>query len=176
MICLADSISAFNSEAYHAALAETKALVEDDSEKAAYMVRSAFSSYDFADDALDSMTSSLLAQPHQLIDFLMRFHHQLTEADYAPSRAYISGLTISAGYFFGGLIPLLPYFLAHTVDRAFLWSMAVMGIALFAFGWFKTSLLGELSRTVCLKNALQMMLLGGVAAGAAMGCVQAIGT
>lgn len=140
------------------------------------MVCATFSSYDFSEEALSSMTNSLLASPTQMVDFLMRFHHQLTEADYAPSRAYVSGLTISAGYFFGGLVPLLPYFLAQSVHKAFFWSMVVMVVALFAFGWSKTSLLGEKSSYVCLTNAFQMILLGGVAAGAAMGCVKAIGT
>jgi hypothetical protein len=50
-----------------------------------------------------------------------------------------------------------------------------MALALFTFGWSKTALVGESSRVVCFRNAMEMLVLGGVAAGAAMGCVRAIG-
>lgn len=84
-------------------------------------------------------------------------------------------MTIAAGYFFGGLVPLTPYFLAETNRIAFLWSIAVMAVALFAFGYVKTVLVGEGSKVLCAKAGVQMMVLGGVAAAAAMGCVMAIG-
>lgn len=103
-----------------------------------------------------------------MVEFLMRFHARLAEADYAPSRAYVSGLTISAGYFFGGLVPLLPYLFFASVQEAFAGSVVVMVVALFVFGWVKTALVGERERWVCGKNGVQMVLMGGVAAGAAM--------
>lgn len=162
-------------EAYHAALAETRTTVTTDEQRAGSMVRAAFKDYDFDAAALNSLTQSLQQSPSQMIDFLMRFHHQLAEADYAPSRAYMSGLTISAGYFFGGLLPLTPYLFTHSVQSAFQMSVMVMILALFVFGWIKTSLLGEKNRILCIKNGVQMVVLGGVAALAAMGCVKAIG-
>lgn len=163
-------------EAYHAALSETRLIVDADHDKAADMVKSTFDKYDFSEQTLNSMTSNLLAEPMQMVDFLMRFHHQLAEADFAPSRAYVSGLTISLGYFFGGLVPLLPYLFVSSVDRAFVGSILVMALALFAFGWAKTAFVGETSRWACFKSGVQMMMLGGVAAGAAMGCVKAVGS
>jgi len=162
-------------EAYQAALSMTKAIVENDHEKASSLVRETFTQYDFADSALDSVIASLLAEPNQMVEFIMRFHHQLAEADFAPSKAYISGLTISAGYFFGGLVALIPYLFLTSLHSAFTGSVIVMAIALFLFGWAKTALVGEGDRWVCFKNGVQMMLLGGVAAGAAMGCVKTIG-
>lgn len=162
-------------EAYNAALAETRQIVHNEPQRASSMVRATFQQYDIDSAALDSLAQSLLHSPSQMIDFLMRFHHQLAESDYAPSRAYISGLTISSGYFFGGLVPLMPYLFAHSVHAAFHFSVLVMIIALFIFGWVKTSLLGETSRMVCFKNGIQMVVLGGLAATAAMGCVKAIG-
>ena len=163
-------------EAYHAALAETRAIVADDHRKACQMVRSTFDTYDFEDAAMDSVTSSLLASPHQMVDFIMRFHHQLTEADYAPARAYVSGLTIALGYILGGMVALLPYLFLDTIQQGFAGSVIVMGLALFIFGWVKTSLVGERQRWVCFKSGMQMTVLGGVAAGAAVGCVKAIGS
>jgi len=163
-------------EAYYAALSETKAIVTHDSQKAASLVRGTFSSYDFSETALQEITISLLASPDHMVDFLMRFHHQLTEADYAPSRAYISGLTIALGYVSGGLVALLPYLFVANIKDAFTGSVFLMAAALFIFGYAKTRLVGESNRGVCLKNGVQMTVLGGVAAGAAMGCVKAIGS
>ncbi|KAK5123395.1 hypothetical protein LTR85_002827 [Meristemomyces frigidus] len=162
-------------EAYRAALVETKAIVTKDHQRAASLVRGTFSGYDFSETALQDITTSLLASPDQMIDFLMRFHHQLQEADYAPSRAYVSGLTIALGYTLGGLVALLPYLFISSIKDAFFGSAIVMAIALFAFGWAKTALISDGNHWVCFKNGAQMMILGGVAAGAAMGCVKAIG-
>ncbi|KAK5677015.1 Protein ccc1 [Elasticomyces elasticus] len=162
-------------EAYQAALVETKATVENDNRAAASLVRNTFSKYDVAEDALASIIGSLLDSPADMVDFIMRFHHQLAEADYAPSRAYVSGVTIATGYVLGGLVALLPYLFVSSIQHAFFASAVLMALALFAFGWAKTALVGEGNRWICFKNGLQMLVLGGVAAGASMGCVKAIG-
>ena len=162
-------------EAYNAALVETRLIVSMDHDRAANMLRSTFSKYDFPEQTLSCMITTLLAEPEQMVDFIMRFHHRLAEDDYAASRAYTCGLTIALGYYFGGLAPLLPYLIFSSVQQAFIGSVIFMALALFAFGWVKTSLVGETCRWTCFKNGLQMTMLGGVAAGAAMGCVKAIG-
>ena len=162
-------------EAYDATRTATRALVAHDPSAAARMVHETFKSYDLSPSTLDAMTADLLAQPSQVVNFLVTFHHQLAEAECTTSRAYISGLTISAGYFFGGLMPLLPYLCFAQIQQAFIASVFIMALALFAFGWAKTALVGETNRWLCFRNALQMMVLGGVAAGAAMGCVKIIG-
>ena len=162
-------------EAYATALTETKSIVATDHDRAVGMIRSAFSKYDFPEQTIDSMTTSLLAESGQMVDFLMRFYHRLAEADYAASRAYLCGLTIALGYVLGGLIPLLPYVFIADTQSAFLSSVIVMALALFVFGWVKTALVGECSRWVCFQNAVQMLVLGGLAAAAAIGCVKAIG-
>lgn len=162
-------------DGYIAALMETKDCVANDKAKSCRLVRRAFLDYDFPSSALDSMTETLVAHQDQMVDFLMRFHHQLAEADFTRSRAVACGLTIASSYFIGGLVPLMPYlFFSHVRDA--LWcSIFTMAVALFSFGWAKTALVGESSRMVCLRNATEMLVLGGVAAGAAMGCVKAIG-
>lgn len=162
-------------EAYYAALADVRSIVATDEERAADMARETFDRFNFPEQTLASMISSLLDEPANMVEFLMRFHHQLLETDHASSRAYVCGLTISSGYFFGGLVPLLPYVVLSNIQTAFLGSIMIMALALFVFGWAKTTLVGETSRKACLKSGLQMMVLGGVAAGAAMGCVKAVG-
>lgn len=106
----------------------------------------------------------------------MRFHHDLPESQADVSRAYISALTIALGYLLGGLVPLTPYFFVNNNQTALFWSIGVMAFALFVFGYVKTLLVGEEERLLCVKAGVQMMVLGGVAAGAAMGCVKAIGS
>lgn len=108
---------------------------------------------------------------------------------------YISGLTIALGYVIGGLVPLLPYFFADSVEASTRWSIALCMIALFGFGsgkyWLLQSLtdtgeeqpkeLDQSSRGVlakrlrsCLFEGVQMLVLGMVAAGAAVLCVQLV--
>lgn len=162
-------------DAYRAALASTRAAVASDPARAAAMARAALAPYALDDATLDALATSLLrAPPHHTVAFLMRFHHNLAEDDYAPSRAFAAGLTVSMGYVLGGLVPLLPYVFVQSVTEGFRLSVVVMGLALFLFGWVKTALVGERDRWACVRNGVQMVLLGGVAAGAAMGCVKAI--
>lgn len=160
---------------YQAALCATKHTVANYPEKAIDIVHDTFAVYDFSAEAMEEMTSRLLARPDGMVDFLMRFHHQLAQDDHTTTRALKSGLTISAGYFFGGLIPLLPYLLFASMQTAFAGSVIVMVLALFAFGWVKTALLAEKDRMVCFMNGVQMVVMGSLAAGAAMGCVKAVG-
>lgn len=159
---------------YRAALSETKDIVANHPERAAEIVKDTFAGYDFSTEAMSDITNMLLTCPDRMVDFLMRFHHQLTRDDHTAERALKSGLTISAGYFFGGLIPLLPYLLFASMQTAFAGSVIVMVLALFAFGWVKTALLAERDRSICLRNGVQMVVMGSLAAGAAMGCVKAV--
>jgi VIT1/CCC1 family predicted Fe2+/Mn2+ transporter len=160
---------------YRAALSETKDIVANHPERAVEIVNDTFAVYDFSAEAMSDIANKLLACPDNMVNFLMQFHHQLTQDEYTASRALKSGLTISAGYFFGGLVPLLPYLLFASMQTAFMGSVIVMVLALFAFGWIKTALLAERDQGVCLRNGVQMVVMGSVAAGAAMGCVKAVG-
>jgi VIT1/CCC1 family predicted Fe2+/Mn2+ transporter len=87
------------------------------------------------------------------------------------NRSWISALTIGSSYFFGGVIPLLPYALTPNADVALLSSCCVTLFALFIFGYIKSRLLGT-SRPFL--GALQMTFVGALAAGAAYGVARAI--
>lgn len=90
--------------------------------------------------------------------------------------AYLSALTISLGYFLGGFVPLLPYiFLSHTISLAFATSVGVTAICLLTFGYAKVWVVGETSQQKCLVGAVQMLVLGGLAGAAAVGCVRLFG-
>lgn len=78
-------------------------------------------------------------------------------------------------------MPLIPYFCVQRseVYLALYWSIGVMAVALFAFGWVKTGVVigwrGKDNVWAGIKGALQMVMIGGAAAGAAVGLVRAIG-
>jgi VIT1/CCC1 family predicted Fe2+/Mn2+ transporter len=160
---------------YRAALCETRVIVAERPEQAVELVRETFGGYGFSEAAMEDVTGKLMESEEEMVGFLMRFHHRLSMDDHTASRAVKSGLTISGGYFFGGLVPLLPYLLFASLQVAFAGSVVIMILALFAFGWVKTALLAERDRVVCLRNGVQMVVMGGIAAGAAMGCVKAVG-
>ena len=139
---------------------------------------SVFKPYGLTSENLRSINSSLHESPAELLDFLMRFHYQTPEPE--TSRPFISAATIAMGYFVGGFIPLLPYFFVGRGDvlEALWWSVGIMGFALFVFGWVKTSVVrgwrGVPNILAGLKGGAQMVVVGGVAAGAAVGLVRAI--
>ena len=88
---------------------------------------------------------------------------QVTRAIPDPRRAPISAFTIAISYVVGGLIPLMPYILGLQLRHALIFSVVLTGIALAIFGAVK----GRLTGISMLKSALQTMLVGGLAAGAA---------
>jgi VIT1/CCC1 family predicted Fe2+/Mn2+ transporter len=101
------------------------------------------------------------------------------------------GFSVSLGYLVGGLLPLFPYFFVDQVADGLVWSFGVCLVALFIFGFTKdfflhrqlqmegTKLLLEKGGGVRLKDigrsaweGLQMVILGGLAALAAILCVR----
>ncbi|KAH6682373.1 CCC1 protein [Plectosphaerella plurivora] len=141
---------------------------------AADTVRDVFASYDLPPHILDDLSRHLARSPESQVDFLMRFGHCIQEP--ASNRAAISALTIAAGYFFGGLLPLMPYFFVSSVDLALWISIGVMAVALFVFGYAKTcAVTGWSGRQRVFEGIVggaEMVVVGGAAAGAAMGLVK----
>lgn len=142
---------------------------------AAESVRDTFAEFDLPPVLVDDLVAHLTKSP-KLLPFLMQFHHNMPEA--APSRAIVCAMTIAGGYFLGGFIPLLPYFLVprSEVLMALYYSLGVMVIALFAFGYGKTCFVtgwrGKTNAWKGTKGGLQMVIVGGIAAGCAMGLVR----
>ena len=156
----------------------TQKLIKESPSEASAMVHEVFKPYGLSDTAVNNVSTSLNGSQPKLLDFLMRFHHQIPQPD--SSRPFVCAITIGLGYFFGGLVPLLPYFCVkrNEVLVALWWSIGVMTLALFAFGWTKTAVVvgwrGKLNIIAGLKGALQMTMIGGIAAAAAVGLVRAI--
>jgi vacuolar iron transporter family protein len=102
------------------------------------------------------------------VDFMMKFELGLEKPD--PARARTSALTIAASYVAGGFVPLAPYFFVHENRSALLASVVMTLLALFAFGWFK----GRFTVQKPIRSALQTLVVGGLAAGAAFGIAKLI--
>jgi VIT1/CCC1 family predicted Fe2+/Mn2+ transporter len=85
-----------------------------------------------------------------------------------------SGLSISLGYVVGGLIPLLPYFVAPNVGSGLCWSIGLCLVALFAFGFGKCWLLSEARShwRQSLIEGFRMLILGSLAAVASVACIK----
>lgn len=117
--------------------------------------------YGLPGSALDDAVAAVTAQPAPWPRFMMREERGLEESD--PRWALASGLTIAAAYVASGLLQLLSYVFALAVDRALLIPTVVTLVAPTVFGWKKA----QFSGLSPVRGAVQMVLLGGDAAGMA---------
>lgn len=124
-------------------------------------VKTIFRQYGLQGEALKGAVLAVASDRQRWIDFMMRFELGLERPD--PKRAPISAATIGVSYIVGGLIPLFPYMLANSITTALQISVAATGIALLCFGAVK----GHFTGVNKLKAAMQTLLVGGLAAGAA---------
>jgi VIT1/CCC1 family predicted Fe2+/Mn2+ transporter len=114
------------------------------------------------------VVDALRKRPEAWVDFMMRFELGLERPD--PSRALWSALTIGGAYAVGGIIPLLPYMLIKQALTALMVSSVLTVIALAVFGYVK----GQFSGMRPMRSAIQTVLIGGLAAGAAFLIAKAI--
>jgi VIT1/CCC1 family predicted Fe2+/Mn2+ transporter len=114
------------------------------------------------------VVEALQKRPEAWVDFMMRFELGLERPD--PARALWSAITIGGAYAVGGFIPLLPYMFFKHALSALAVSSAVTLVALAVFGWVK----GRFTGMRPLRSAVQTVLIGGLAAGAAFAIARAI--
>jgi VIT1/CCC1 family predicted Fe2+/Mn2+ transporter len=135
--------------------------VEEIPEEEAREVQKVFADYGLSPEESVPVIQALTRKPKEWVDFMMRFELGLEEPD--PKRAHRSAATIAASYIAGGIIPLSPYMILHSVRMALGWSVVVTLIALGVFGYIK----GRFTGSRALRSALQTVVIGGLAAGAA---------
>ncbi len=104
---------------------------------------------------------ALKRRPQAWIDFMMRFELGLEEPQ--RNRASRSAITIALSYVIGGLVPLLPYMTGRSLPSALSASVAITLVALLVFGGVK----GRLTGAGTIRSAIQTVVIGGLAAGAA---------
>ncbi|KAL2803050.1 VIT family-domain-containing protein [Aspergillus granulosus] len=163
-------------ESYQATVRETTELIDSSPSETAAIVYDIFAAHGVPDDAIAPINASLHASPDRLREFLIHFHHKESEPD--CNQAWTSAITLALGYFIGGFIPLIPYFIVNQVLVALYCSVAVMAVTLLVFGYIKTGVVrgwaGKENIFAGVRGGLQMVVVGGVAAGAAIGLVRLI--
>jgi VIT1/CCC1 family predicted Fe2+/Mn2+ transporter len=120
-----------------------------------------FRGYGLAEDQITPIVDSVSSDRERWVDFMMRFELGLDKPD--PARARYSAITIAASYIMGGFIPLFPYIIFHQIRVSLLFSIALTLVALFTFGYIKARFTGIKP----IRGAVQTILVGGLAAGAA---------
>jgi VIT1/CCC1 family predicted Fe2+/Mn2+ transporter len=124
-------------------------------------VKSVFRDYGLNEEQMAPVVKALVANPEKWVEFMMRFELGLTAPD--PRRAWQSAITIALSYALSGFIPLSPYILLNSVNRALYVSAGVTLTALFIFGYIK----GRITGISAFRSAVEMLIVGGIAAGAA---------
>ena len=142
--------------------------VEEIPDEEAREVQNVFTEYGLTRSEAAPVVEALTKKPKQWVDFMMRFELGLEEPD--PKRALQSALTIAGSYIAGGFIPLSPYMVFHSSRQALLWSALVTLAALGVFGYIKGRFTGSRPG----RSALQTIVIGGLAAGAAFLIAKAI--
>src|SRR5215469_16192228 len=132
-------------------------------------VAEVFRGYGMAEADIAPVVAAIAADQTHWVDFMMRFELGLEPPD--PKRARNSAVTIALSYILGGLVPLAPYMLIHTLHDALTVSVAVTLVALFIFGWVK----GKLTGISPWRGGLQTVVIGGLASAAAFGLAKWIG-
>ncbi len=131
-------------------------------------VAEVFAGYGLTPEQAAPVVAAVCAEPKRWVDFMMRYELGLEAPD--PRRALRSAAAIAISYIVGGMIPLSPYIVAHTVAQGLWISVLVTLIALFAFGYVK----GRLTGIHPLRGGIRTVVIGGLAAGAAFALARAI--
>jgi vacuolar iron transporter family protein len=141
-------------------LREEREIVERtrDEEEEIYEI---FAQYGVSRGESAPVLEALKRRPQAWVDFMMRFELGLEEPE--RNRAGRSALTIAFSYIVGGLVPLLPYMSGTHISSALTASVAITLVALLVFGGVK----GRLTGAGTIRSALQTLIIGGLAAGAA---------
>jgi vacuolar iron transporter family protein len=160
---------------YRAQREEAEQLVALNPQTVLQDITEVFQPYNVPQQTLQDLVTHLSGSPN-LVDFVMKFHH--CEEEPASSRAFTSAITIAVAYFLGGLLPLIPYFCIgdEQVYLGLYISIGVMVVALFCFGYVKEGAVigfgGGKNVRMCCFSGVQMVVVGSLAAGAAMGLVR----
>ena len=157
-----------DSEHYHAERKREEMEVTEKPEAEAAEVADVLTTYGMTADETTPVVDAMRKRPVAWVDFMMRFELGLEVPD--PKRALLSAVTIAGAYIVGGFIPLGPYILLPKASAALVASVAITLLALAAFGYVK----GRFTGAPPVRSAMQTVLIGGVAAGAAFLIARAI--
>ncbi|CAG9991735.1 unnamed protein product [Clonostachys byssicola] len=155
---------------------------DDEKGSDAERIRRYLGPLDLPGDAIEDLLSRIKERKDGLLYAASRISLENEDVFEDGQRPYnvqplITGLSISLGYIIGGLIPLLPYFFSSTIGTGLCWSIGFCLFALFSFGFGKAWFMGdeEIRWRRCLWEGLRMLVLGSLAASAAVLCINLLG-
>jgi len=157
-----------DAEHYLSERAREEAEVREKADIEAGEVAEVFQSYGLTTEESKPIVDALRKRPQAWVDFMMRFELALEKPD--PKRAVISAGTIAGAYIAGGFIPLGPYLVLPAASTALAVSVITTLSTLAIFGYIK----GHFTGAPPLRSAIQTVLIGGLAAGAAFIIARAI--
>ncbi|KAF2765466.1 DUF125-domain-containing protein [Teratosphaeria nubilosa] len=105
------------------------------------------------------------------IQFMMDFELKLEKP--ATTKAFLEGLVMGVSYFFGGLLPMIPYFVFKKVNHALFTSIGITAFILVIFGYAKALLTGCKHKDASW-SAVQTLIVGTFAAAVSYGIVRAV--
>ena len=155
-------------EFYSSKLAGERAEVDRDPDEAEEEVRGLLAPYQVPSGDSDTILRVMRRNPRLWADFMMKFELGLEPED--RGRGLRSAFTIGGAYIAGGLIPLTPYVLMHSIEEGLFVSIACTLSALFVFGYVK----GRFTGARPIVSALQTVMVGAIAAAAAFVLAKAI--
>lgn len=162
------------SEYYEHQVEKEKVLLANSPRSSSLEVQEFLKEYNISPETTEMFIRDMEKVPTAMVDFIITVGKGLEKP--ADGRELTSAATIGLSYFFGGFVPLVPYFFTNSVETGLIISVAVMAMTLFSFGVGKTllSLGSDCPPGKVIINGLQMLLTGSVAAGAAWALVRAI--
>lgn len=123
-------------------------------------VRTVFRKWGYKGRELDMMTSKICKNRKAWLEFMMA--HELNLAPVAKNEARRSFIIVLLATIFGSVIPIIPFFLAGSVDGGLISSIILSAIVLFIIGYYEAKVtIGSLW-----KSGLEMLAIG-MAAGVA---------
>src|SRR5258708_5613499 len=102
---------------------------------------------------------------------MMTFKLKMEKPD--PSKAWISAGAMAAPSSLGGIIPMVPYFVAKNVFTALKISISIAVVVLIAFGYIKSLITGTGHKGAVI-SAVQTLVVGALAVGASYGIVRGV--
>ncbi|KAJ9639239.1 uncharacterized protein PV06_09970 [Exophiala oligosperma] len=165
-------------ESYNAVDRSCNTLILHEPDAARDYVQEYFEQFGLSQEETKRVANHIKASTPMFKEFLMQNHFQASKPDTA--RPYLSALTLGISYFVGGFLPLIPYFIVaqDNVLGGLWWSIGLMGVVLLVFGYVKTGVVrgwtGRDNYQACTGGAVQMFVVGVIAAGAAVGLVRLI--
>jgi vacuolar iron transporter family protein len=146
---------------YHSELKREYWEVENLPEKEKEEVREVLAEYGVNKEVQEQVVEDLAKDPKKWVEFMMRFELNLEEPHINEAKK--SASLIAFAYIIGGMIPLSAYFFTSTPINGLYISVVVTLIALFAFGFFKSRIMGQ----PAYKGAIKTTLIGAIASAAA---------